>query len=116
MSMLDPITSSPFALCTILIILYITWRYLSTPRNLPPGPPSLPIVGSIPFIEIPLQKSIEKWRGKYGDIISFYLGKQLTVAITRYDLIKELFLKRAAIVSARPDDIFKTVVERNTGR
>jgi hypothetical protein len=47
-----------------LIILFIFVR--RKPKNFLPGPPNLPLIGSIPFLEKDLRKTITKLRKKYG--------------------------------------------------
>jgi hypothetical protein len=51
-----------FGLTIIILFLFVRRK----PKNFPPGPPNLPLIGSIPFLEKDLRKTITKLRMKYG--------------------------------------------------
>jgi hypothetical protein len=53
---------SAFVLGLILVFFYVRRR----PKNYPPGPPNLPIIGSIPFLGQDMRKNITKLHQKYG--------------------------------------------------
>jgi hypothetical protein len=53
---------SAFVLGLILVFFYVRQR----PKNYPPGPPNLPIIGSIPFLGQDMRKNITKLHQKYG--------------------------------------------------
>ena len=64
---------------------------------MPPGPFSLPILGTFDFI-IPSKKSfVEKFFSKkfmnYKDFCTLYLGNYVVVLINDFKLAKELFSK-----------------------
>ena len=77
---------------TLLCILHAKKR-----RNLPNGPPSIPIFGSIDlFTKGNLLKSIfnEEYYTKYKDFCTFFLGpKKVLVVINDFKICKELFNK-----------------------
>lgn len=79
----------------IFLLSSIYW-YATIPNNLPPGPFNLPFIGnSFKRIESELYKKLSKWSEIYGPIFSFYVGNQLIIAITDYELAKEAFVKQA---------------------
>ena len=63
---------------TVLVLLfsYIYWNS-RRPKGLPPGPPILPLVGSIPFLKKDENGFLinSKLHKKYGDIYSIKLGR-----------------------------------------
>ncbi|KAE8422719.1 cytochrome P450 [Aspergillus pseudocaelatus] len=72
--------------------------------KMPPGPPGLPLLGNLH--ELPWSKSYLKmleWSRKYGDIYSLKLGSTNVIVLSSADVVTELFDKRGAIYSNRPD-------------
>ena len=67
-------TTGLVVLLTLLAHLYLTSL---RPKNFPPGPPVLPIVGSIPFLNLrdgQYMHEMERLHKKYGGIFSAKLG------------------------------------------
>ena len=80
MEIFQSILSSFTTVGVLLLILPLTYIYLTTrrPKNFPPGPPALPIVGSIPYVSSDPNEYIDdfaKMHKKYGDIFSLKMGK-----------------------------------------
>ncbi|KAJ8592279.1 cytochrome P450 [Rhizopogon salebrosus TDB-379] len=78
---------------------------LRTP--LPPGPPSLPLVGSILSFDDPLRPwlSFSAWRSTYGDIIYARLLSKPVVVVNSEEVAKDLFELRSTIYSDKPQSI-----------
>ncbi|KIW87145.1 uncharacterized protein Z519_12256 [Cladophialophora bantiana CBS 173.52] len=81
-------------------------------RNMPPGPPTLPIIGNlhqIPKKDIHLHH--QKWAKEYGPIFSLKLGSQDVIILASGDMIKRLVDKRSGNYADRPalfmQDIFE---------
>ncbi|KIX07465.1 uncharacterized protein Z518_02118 [Rhinocladiella mackenziei CBS 650.93] len=73
------------------------------PKNFPPGPPTLPILGNLHIF--PKTKAFLKfheWGKKYGSLIGLKLGPQNVVILNDYRHVQELFDKRGAKYSDRP--------------
>jgi len=82
------------ALAVLLIALVI--KKLQKPKNFPPGPPALPILGSIPFIPRKVLKAeegtlVDYLAEKYGDVVGFYNGGFKAVFISDLEVLKTLF-------------------------
>lgn len=45
---------------------------------------------------------------QYGDIFRLYIGKQMMVTICGYENIHDAFVKHAAVLSNRPEGLFKS--------
>ena len=81
------------AIATILMISIL--KSSIRPRNFPPGPVGLPLLGHIPFIDIKnVGRSCKKLGQKYGDIFSLFLGTKSVVVLNSWPLIKEAFSKK----------------------
>ncbi|KAJ5787369.1 cytochrome P450 [Penicillium paradoxum] len=89
----------PIALCVLYLVL-VTGRRA---KNLPPGPPTIPILGNLH--QIPRKGSYFKfteWAKQYGGLYSLKLGTGTAVVITDRRIIKELIDKKSAKYSNRP--------------
>ncbi|OAX33819.1 cytochrome P450 [Rhizopogon vinicolor AM-OR11-026] len=82
------------------------WNNRSHPP-LPPGPSSLPIVGSIFSLDDPFRHwfSFNAWKSTYGDIIYTRLLNKPVVVINSEEVAKDLFDFRSTIYSDRPQSI-----------
>ena len=56
----------------------------------PPGPPSLPVVGSVPFLKRDLFETLLDLKERYGKIFAFDVGSSPVVMVADYDLYAEL--------------------------
>ena len=83
--------------CVLTTVLIIK-QFAESKKNYPPGPPSFPIFGSMPF----LQKSLGDKSGdmltrniflqrEYGNICMFYLGPKPSVLVSDFASIKKVF-------------------------
>jgi hypothetical protein len=76
----------------------------SRPKDFPPGPPTLPIIGNLH--QIPSEKrhvQFEKWAREYGPVFSLMLGTKVMIVLNSDVAIKDLVDKRGAIYSSRPE-------------
>lgn len=83
----------------IYIVLFVGRRE----KNLPPGPPTIPILGNVH--QIPLKGAhfqFTKWAKQYGGIYSLKMGTGTAIVLTDRRLVKELVEKKSAIYSHRP--------------
>ncbi|EXJ84778.1 hypothetical protein A1O3_05450 [Capronia epimyces CBS 606.96] len=72
-------------------------------KGLPPGPPTLPVLGNIH--QIPIKGSYLKfteWAKTYGGIFSLKIGSGTAIVLTDRKLVKQLVDKKSAIYSNRP--------------
>ena len=92
-------------LVALMLIVFQTYHQIGhRPRNYPPGPPTLPLLGNLH--QIPREKrhiQFEKWARQYGPIYSLILGTKVMIVLNSDQAIKDLLDKRGAIYSSRPE-------------
>ena len=113
---MDVISILVFA--TVFLISYII---LSKRKNLPPGPPSIPFIGSYFFVKellkgkrhVGLMEAAEK----YGNVYCFRMASYRLVVLNGYDTIYQALVKQAAWFSDRPNYlwIFKRALKDGKG-
>ncbi|XP_061341615.1 cytochrome P450 81E8-like [Gastrolobium bilobum] len=81
-----------------LKLLFQTRRF----KNLPPGPPSLPIVGNLHQLKQPLHRTFHGLSQKYGQTFSLWFGSRLVVVVTSPSAVQECFTKNDIILANRP--------------
>ncbi|KAF4953618.1 hypothetical protein FGADI_5954 [Fusarium gaditjirri] len=89
------------ALAAILVRLLFTGR---RPKNYPPGPPTLPILGNIhlmPTKDAHLQ--FRKWADEYGPVYSLILGTKPFIVLSSAQAVKDLLDKKSALYSDRQE-------------
>ncbi|WQF79469.1 Putative cytochrome P450 [Colletotrichum destructivum] len=91
----------------LILISAILWQLNKVgrrPKNYPPGPPTLPLIGNLH--QIPQEKrhlQFEKWAREYGPVYSLMLGTKVMIVLSSDLAIKDLVDKRGAIYSSRPE-------------
>ena len=92
------------ALILIALLLYRLSKLGRRPKDLPPGPPTLPIIGNLH--QIPKERphlQFQKWAQEYGPIYSLVLGSRTVIVLSTDQAVKDLLDKRSGIYSSRPD-------------
>ncbi|XP_031150701.1 cytochrome P450 2F2-like isoform X2 [Sander lucioperca] len=91
-------------LCIVFLILLLKSQ---RPKNFPPGPPILPILGNILHLSLenPL-KDFERLRNTYGNVYSLFLGTRPAVIINGMKAMKEAMVTKGTDFAGRPQDLF----------
>ncbi|KAJ1414506.1 Cytochrome P450 [Sesbania bispinosa] len=93
-----------FAYILFVLLFLITSKLLffrKRFRNLPPGPPSLPLIGNIHQLKPPIYHIFHSLSQKYGPIFSIRLGSQSVVVVSSTSLAEECFTKNDIIFANR---------------
>uniref|UniRef100_A0A3P8U5S5 Cytochrome P450, family 2, subfamily X, polypeptide 9 n=1 Tax=Amphiprion percula TaxID=161767 RepID=A0A3P8U5S5_AMPPE len=100
-------------LCIFFIILQLKSR---RPKNFPPGPTILPIVGNLLqlHLENPL-KDFERLRKTYGNVYSLFLGPRPAVFINGLKAMKEAMVTKGVEFAGRPQGMFNNEITENKG-
>ncbi|XP_042487031.1 cytochrome P450 89A2-like [Macadamia integrifolia] len=105
------------AATNVFLILFSQSKSKKTKLSLPPGPPSLPIVGSIFLLKRLLtdfESLIRDLSYKYGPIISIRIGSSLSVFISSHSLAHQALIQNGAAFSYRPGSVTPSCIFRNT--
>ncbi|OAA43301.1 Cytochrome P450 [Metarhizium rileyi] len=95
--------AAALGLCIALLIVYLLVTVGRRGSKLPPGPPTLPIIGNLHQIPTSFTHlKIAEWAKQYGDIFSLKLGPATAVVLTSPRLVKTLVDKKSNIYSHRP--------------
>ncbi|XP_019419224.1 PREDICTED: isoflavone 2'-hydroxylase-like [Lupinus angustifolius] len=89
----------------ILLIIFKLFFKTKTFKNLPPGPPPLPIIGNLNILEKPLHRFFQTMSKKHGNIFSLWFGTRLAVIIQSPTAFQECFTKNDLVLANRPRNL-----------
>nr|WJJ53771.1 cytochrome P450 monooxygenase 10 [Garcinia xanthochymus] len=91
-------------ICSILLVLIKSKRSKSKKhKNLPPGPPKLPILGNLHQLKSPLHVALLELSKQYGDLMYLKLGFVPTIVLSSSDIVREVFKTHDLAFSGRPN-------------
>ena len=100
----------------IFFIISFLWNRSRRPSDLPPGPVPLPVLGNLLYLLAgDLRKVSESLRKKYGSLFSLSLGPHWVIFVNGIDTLKDVFVKKEAYFSDRPDVYFFTNIKGRKG-
>jgi len=79
------VSTSNIAVALTVFLLFYYWYH--RPRNFPPGPRGLPLVGVAPFVGRYFEKAVKRWSKTYGPVMTVRIGRQDFVVLNDYDSI-----------------------------
>lgn len=93
-------------IAALLLVHVIQWihRFCREIQTLPPGPWGIPIFGYLTFMGTEKHTRFMELAKSYGSVYSARLGQQMTVVMSDYKMIRELFRKEE--FTGRPDTPF----------
>jgi cytochrome P450 len=74
-------------------------------KNIPPSPPTYPIIGHLHLIKTPVHRTLQNLSYKYGSIFSLRFGSIPALVISSPQLLEECLSKNDAIFANRPQII-----------
>ncbi|XP_007530750.2 steroid 17-alpha-hydroxylase/17,20 lyase [Erinaceus europaeus] len=99
----------------LLVLAYYLWLKKDPRAKYPKSLPSLPVLGSLPFLPRHGQPHVNffKLQEKYGPIYSFRMGSKMTVIVGHHQLAKEVLLKKGKEFSERPSMVTTDILSDN---
>ncbi|KAF8882390.1 cytochrome P450 [Infundibulicybe gibba] len=92
-------------------VLYHTFKFGSRLPKMPPGPPTLPILGNITvFPRSRLHLKFSEWAKVYGDVFSLKVLNKNIIVINTPTLLREVIDKRSSSSSNRPKSILADMI------
>ena len=88
-------------LLPLFIIKFIIQTHKKSPK-LPPTPISLPFIGHLHLLKIPLHRTLQKLSQKHGPLISLKFGSRSVIIVSSASLAEECFTKNDMIFANRP--------------
>eukprot|EP00063_Salmo_salar_P053647 XP_014028482.1 PREDICTED: cytochrome P450 2D6-like isoform X1 [Salmo salar] len=87
----------------LFILLLFFFIRVRRPKNFPPGPRPLPILGNLLQLDPanPL-KDLERLKRRYGNVFSLYIGSRPAVVLNGLEVVREALVTRAAEYAGRP--------------
>ncbi|KAM7514384.1 hypothetical protein LguiA_003967 [Lonicera macranthoides] len=86
----------------ILFLLVLPKLFQRRNKNLPPSPPSYPIIGHLHLLKVPIHRSLQNLSYKYGPIFTLKFGSRPVLIISSPQLLEECFTKNDIIFANRP--------------
>ncbi|GMI76292.1 cytochrome P450, family 81, subfamily D, polypeptide 8 [Hibiscus trionum] len=86
----------------LLLCINLLFRSKKHPRNLPPSPTSLPILGHLHLLKPPVHRFYHSLSQKYGPVFSLRLGSRLVVVVSSSTAAEECFTKNDVVLANRP--------------
>ncbi|TFK38294.1 cytochrome P450 [Crucibulum laeve] len=92
-------------------VFYCAAKCGSRSPNMPPGPPTLPLLGNLTVMPRKrLHLKFSEWAKVYGDVFSLKVLNQTIIVINSPTLVRELIDKRSASTSNRPKSILADMI------
>ncbi|XP_010059880.3 isoflavone 3'-hydroxylase [Eucalyptus grandis] len=93
-----------------LFLLFLFKLQRSNKRNLPPSPPSLPIIGHLLLIKEPVHRTLQSLSDRYGPVLSLSFGSRSVVVISSPSAAEECFTRNDIILANRPRLLFAEIM------
>jgi cytochrome P450 family 2 subfamily U polypeptide 1 len=110
--------ASVIVACLCLLIHIFKKNKIKSESNLPPSLPSIPFLGSLPFISqsTELHVFLTEQVKKYGSVFAFMAGSSYTVVINGHAAIREALVKKAQDFGGRKQLYIEKVIWNKEGR
>ncbi|KAF2324317.1 hypothetical protein GH714_012346 [Hevea brasiliensis] len=82
-----------------------TFHKLGNPKNLPPIPPTRPIIGHLHLVKQPVHQTLHELSLRYGDILFLQYGTRKVLVISSPSAVEECFTRNDVIFANRPHSL-----------
>uniref|UniRef100_H2YB93 Uncharacterized protein n=1 Tax=Ciona savignyi TaxID=51511 RepID=H2YB93_CIOSA len=87
---------------TLILVLVCIYYWYRRPKNSPPGPRGIPVLGVLPFMGLYPERTLNKWSKKYGPVMSVRMGRHDWVILGDHATIQQALVKQSNVFSGRP--------------
>ncbi|ONI33501.1 hypothetical protein PRUPE_1G428700 [Prunus persica] len=87
---------------TLLLKLSTTKLGQKHKKNLPPSPPSLPMIGHLHLVKQPIHRTLQALAEKFGKVLLLRWGSRRVLLVSSPSVAEELFTKHDIIFASRP--------------
>ncbi|XP_029495169.1 cytochrome P450 2D15-like [Oncorhynchus nerka] len=102
-------------LLLVFLLLFFFIR-VRRPKNFPPGPRPLPILGNLLQLDpVNPLKDLERLKRRYGNVFSLYIGSQPVVVLNGLEAVREALVTRTAEFSGRPNHLMISDITEGKG-
>ncbi|XP_015679163.2 cytochrome P450 2J2-like [Protobothrops mucrosquamatus] len=106
----------PIGIFLFVLLIVFFFKQLWSRRHLPPGPLSLPLIGTLWAYGFWLHEDyFLKPVKRYGNIYTMWIGPQIFVVLSGFKTVKEGLTSFLDEFSERPDDAFLTALGKGRG-
>ncbi|PON74908.1 Cytochrome P450, E-class, group I [Parasponia andersonii] len=71
-------------------------------KNLPPSPPSLPVIGHLHLLKHPVHRTLHRLSQTYGAVFSLWFGSRRVVVVSSPSAVEECFTTNDIVLANRP--------------
>ncbi|GAB4852267.1 hypothetical protein Ancab_016459 [Ancistrocladus abbreviatus] len=89
-------------LALLLVIIVIFHWHLKTNKNLPPSPPTLPILGHLHYLKEPIHRLLKTLSDRYGPVLYLRFGQQPVLVISSPSASQQCLTQNDIIFANRP--------------
>ncbi|KAL2232633.1 isoflavone 2'-hydroxylase-like [Sesamum indicum] len=99
----------------LILLIFLILKHLNTRkhRNLPPNPPSLPILGHLHLVKTAPHRALQALSNKYGPILYLRFGCLPILLVSSPSAAEECFSKNDVIFANRPESIANKILGYN---
>ncbi|KAK2005730.1 cytochrome P450 2D18 [Colletotrichum eremochloae] len=89
----------------VIILAYKVLTFGSREKHLPPGPPTVPILGNAHLIPMKgFYAKLKEWSDQYGSVCSIKIGQSTMIVLNDRRAVYELLSQKGAWYNDRPND------------
>ncbi|KAF4377561.1 hypothetical protein G4B88_006841 [Cannabis sativa] len=100
---IDPFLYGSLSFITIIILIFfIKTKNKKHYKNLPPSPPSYPIIGHLHLLKPRVHRIFHSLSAKYGDVFTLWFGSRRVVVVSSPSAVEECFTKNDIVLANRP--------------
>lgn len=95
-------------LSVLIVVLVAAVKFLlrsrrGLPKNVPPSPPSLPLIGHLHYLKNPIHRTLHDISKRYGGpVVSLQFGSRPVVLVSSWAVAEECFTRNDIVLANRP--------------